>query len=50
MDPFDQRVLREDEPAELRGVVLDADDQRAALELVEQAELTELREPRQRPS
>ena len=47
---LDERVLRDDEPADDRRVVLDADDQPAPLELGEQAELTGLRELRQRPS
>ena len=48
---LDERVLRDDEPvAQERRVVLDVLDQPAALELREEAELTELREPRQRPS
>ena len=46
MDALDEGVLRGDEPAaEVRSVVLDPGDQPAALELREQAELTELREP-----
>jgi len=48
MDALDERVLGDDEAAtELSGIVLDADDQAALLELGEQAELTELREPHQ---
>jgi hypothetical protein len=46
VDAFDQRVLGDDEPAfELRGVVLDSLCQPAPLELGEEAQLTELREP-----
>ena len=36
MDAFDERVLRDDEPADDGRVVLDADDQPAPLELREQ--------------
>ena len=42
---FDERVLRDDEPADLRGVVLDALREPAPLELGEQAELAGLVEP-----
>ena len=51
VDALDERVLGDDEPAgELRRVVLDARDQAAALELGQQAELTELREPHRPPA
>src|SRR5439155_21292003 len=47
---FDEHVLGEDEPgAELRRIVLDADDQAAALDLGQEAELTELRAPHRLP-
>ncbi len=50
MHAFDEGVLGDDEPAaEIRRVVLDAGDQPAALELREEAELTELREPHPQP-
>ena len=50
MHALDERVLRDHEPSgELRRVVLDADDQPAALELREEPELTELRKPHRRP-
>jgi hypothetical protein len=43
---LDERVLRDDETAaQLRGVVLDPPDQPTPLELGEEAELTDLREP-----
>ncbi len=42
---LDERVLRHDEPVDLRGVVLDALREPAALELGEQAELSRLVEP-----
>ena len=46
MDAFDKGVLGDDEAAaQIGGVVLDAGDQPAALELREQAELTELGKP-----
>ncbi len=45
VDVLDERVLRDDELSELRRVVLDALRQAAALELGQQADLTELREP-----
>ena len=46
MDAFDERVLCDDQPvAELCGVVLDPLCEAALLQLGEQAELTELREP-----
>ena len=48
--PFDERVLRDHEPADDGRVVLDADDHPAPLELGEKRELTRLRERRQRPS
>ncbi len=52
---LDERVLRHDEPVDLRGVVLDALREPAPLELGEQAELARLVEPhsssiRTRPS
>ena len=52
---LDERVLRHDEPFDLRGVVLDALREPAALELGEQAELPRFVEPhsssiRTRPS
>ena len=48
---LDERVLRDDDAArELRRVVLDAGDQAEPLELGEQAELTELREPHRPPA
>ena len=52
---LDQRVLRHDEPVDLRCIVLDALRQPAPLELGEQAELPRLVEPhsssiRTRPS
>ena len=51
MDALDERVLRDDHAArELRRVVLDARDQAAPLELGEQAELTDLREPHRPPA
>ena len=52
MDPFDERVLGHDKAAaEIGSVVLDTGDQPAALELREQADLTELEKPhRPRPS
>ena len=50
MDILDECVLRHDHAArELCRVVLDARDQSLPLELGEQAELTDLREPH-RPS
>ena len=39
VDALDERVLRHDEPLDLRGVVLDADDEPAPLELGEELEL-----------
>ena len=45
MDVLDERVLRDDEVADLRRVVLDALREPAPLELGQQADLTELREP-----
>ena len=43
---LDERVLRDDEPVrELRRVVLDPLSQPALLELGEEAQLTDLREP-----
>ena len=45
VDALDERVLRDDELADLRRVVLDALGEPAALELGQQAYLTELREP-----
>ena len=39
MDALDERVLRHDEAVDLRGVVRDAGDQAAALELGEELEL-----------
>ena len=45
MDPLDERVLRDDELPELRGVVLDPLREAAPLELGQQAGLTDLREP-----
>src|SRR5487761_84899 len=39
MDALDERVLRHDEPFDLRSVVLDPDDEPAALELAEELEL-----------
>ena len=52
---LDQRILRDDEPVDLRGVVLDAQRKPALLELGKQAELPRLVEPhsssiRTRPS
>ena len=50
MNPLDEHVLRDDEPvAELGCVVLDAEDQAALLELRQEPELTELREPHRQP-
>ena len=50
MDALDERVLRDDEAAvELRRVVLDPLREPAPLELGQQAELTELREPHRPP-
>src|SRR5439155_17000207 len=50
VNAFDEHVLGDDEPgAELRRIVLDADDQAATLELGQEAELTELREPHRLP-
>ena len=47
---LDERVLRDDEAAfELGGVVLDPAREAPALELVQQAELAELREPHRSP-
>ena len=43
MDALDERVLRDDEPLDLGGVVLDALREPAPLELGEQAELTRAR-------
>jgi hypothetical protein len=40
MDALDERVLRHDETTDSRGVVLDADDQTALLELRKEPELT----------
>jgi hypothetical protein len=46
VDALDERVLRDDEAvSELRSVVLDPLGQPTPLELGEEAELTELREP-----
>ena len=45
VDVLDERVLRDDELADLRRVVLDALGEPAPLELGQQAYLTELREP-----
>src|SRR5438034_982557 len=46
MDAFDERILGDDETvAELGRVVLDPARETAALELGEQAELAEVREP-----
>jgi hypothetical protein len=45
MDPFDDGVLCDHEPCHLRGIVLDPACEAAPLELCEQAELAELREP-----
>ena len=46
MDALDERVLGDDELAgELRGVVLDSLREAAPLELGQQADLTDLREP-----
>ena len=45
VDALDERVLGDDELAELRRVVLDSLGEPALLELGQQAELTELREP-----
>ena len=42
MDALDERVLRDDQPFDLRGVVLDAEREAAALELAEQPELADL--------
>ena len=51
VDVLDEGVLRHDEPvSEERRIVLDAGDQAAGLEVREQAELTDLGQPRQRPS
>ena len=51
MHALDERVLRHDQAAaEVGRVVLDARDQAAPLELGEQAELTELREPHPPPA
>ncbi len=51
MHALDERVLGDDEPtAELGGVVLDPGDEAAALELGEESELTELREPHPPPA
>ena len=46
MHTLDERVLRDDEPSgQLRGVVLDPLRKPSLLELGEEAELTDLREP-----
>ena len=50
VDAFDERVLRHDEAVDLRRVVLDADDQAAALELGEELELVHDSENLARPS
>src|SRR5439155_24533353 len=51
VDTLDERILGDDEVrADAGRVVLDADDQPTLLELRQEAELTELREPRQPPS
>src|SRR4051812_12155663 len=47
---LDERVLRDDEPAlQLSSIVLDPAREPPALELVEEAELAELREPHRPP-
>ena len=47
MDALDERVLRDDEPADDGGVVLDPLREPAPLELREQPQLAELPEGRQ---
>ena len=50
MDALDKRVLRDDEPVDERRVVGDLPGEPAPRELLDQPELTELREPHRRPS
>ena len=49
MDAFDERILRDDDPVDLRGVVLDPVHEPALFELRQKPELTELRELHQSP-
>jgi hypothetical protein len=50
VNPLDEGILGDDQPlAELRRIVSDAPRETAALQLGEQAELTELREPHRWP-